>query len=237
MRRWSLFLKIGEDYLGATLRQPDKEVKDAILYLHGWGGNRETQSSLLDQICETGFYVLSFSQRGFDDSTGRRCLANWSLDTSYLADYLIEKGLNVWICGLSTGGTMAISAMVINERIIGGIIISPFASLDQLFKDKPERRNRLQRIFSPFAEEDFRAADAFSKVSLVYPRRLLFICGDADDVIPFTHSKLLSEKGGDNSTLVIIPKADHTISTITSSELSKMITEWISQSFSDHRLS
>ena len=228
--KWSFYLKVGEDFLGATLRQPSKEVNDAILYLHGWGGNRETQGGLLDKICEAGFYVLNFTQRGFDESTGKRCLAKWHLDASNLADCLIKMGLNVWICGVSTGGTMAISTMSVNERIVGGIIISPFASLDQLFKDKPERRDRLHRIFGPFTEEDFKAADALSKVSSIDPRPLLFICGDADDVIPFTHSKLLSEKAGGNTVLITIPKADHIISTIPSSELSRIITEWISRS-------
>jgi hypothetical protein len=230
LKKWAFYLKVGEDFLGATLRQPTKDVNNAILYLHGWGGNRETQGGLLDQICEEGFYVLNFTQRGFDESTGKRCLAKWHLDASYLADYLIKMGLNVWICGLSTGGTMAISTMCVNERILGGIIISPFASLDQLFMDKPERRDRLQEIFGPFTEQDFNAANAISKVSSIYPRPLLFICGDADNIIPFTHSKLLSEKAGDKTILITIPKADHIISTIPSSELSKMIKDWIPRS-------
>jgi uncharacterized protein len=229
MRKWPFYLKVGEDFLGTTIRQPSKEKKDAILYLHGWGGNRETQAGLLDQLCEEGFYVLNFTQRGFDESTGKRCLAKWHLDASYIANYLIQMGLNVWICGLSTGGAMAISTMNVNEKIVGGIIISPFASLNQLFKDKPERRDRLQEIFGPFTEPDFNAADALSKVSTIYPRPLLFICGDADDIIPATHSKLLSDKAGDNTTLITIPKADHIISTISSQELSRTITDWISR--------
>ena len=233
MRKWTFYLKVGEDFLGATLRQPSKETNDSILYLHGWGGNRETQAGLLDQLCEEGFYVLNFTQRGFDESTGKKCLNKWHLDASYLADYLIKMDLKVWICGLSTGGTMAISTLNVNERIVGGIIISPFASLDQLFKDKPERRESLRDIFGPFTEQDFRAADALSNVSTIHPRPLLFICGDADDIIPSTHSKLLSEKAGDSSTLITISKADHIISTVPTTELSRTIKEWIAKNQPD----
>lgn len=229
MKKWDFYLKIEDDFLDSTLRQPLIESHEAILYLHGWGGDREVQSVLLNNLCEAGYYVLNFNQRGFLPSTGKRSLAKWHKDASILVEYLIDKGFRVWLCGLSTGGTMGISTMTLNEHVFGGIIISPFASIDQLFKDKPELQNRLYKIFGSFTENDQEAANALLKVDLINPRPLLFICGDADQIIPYKHSKLIKEKAGNNATLITVPNANHIISTISQSVLSDIITEWIAK--------
>jgi pimeloyl-ACP methyl ester carboxylesterase len=127
-----------------------------MLFLHVWGGNREIQSGVLDQLRQAGCYVLNFNQRGFGESTGKRSLAKWGQGTSILANYLIDKGFKLWICGLSTGGAMSIDAMTLNQRIKGGNIMSPFASIDQLFKDKPELKDGLRSILGPFTDDTSR---------------------------------------------------------------------------------
>ncbi|MCJ7609849.1 alpha/beta hydrolase [Candidatus Bathyarchaeota archaeon] len=229
MRKWGFYLESDKNFLNCTLREPSINHDEAILYLHGWGGDMEVQSGLLDELCLSGFYVLNFNQRGFNTSTGKRSLTSWHLDASLLTNYLADHGLRVWICGLSTGGTMAISTMDINKRLAGGIIMSPFASLNQLFEDKPELRDRLHGIFGQFTESDYRAADAYSKVDNIPPRPMVFICGDADVTIPSSHSGLLSHKAGESATLVTVPWGDHILSTIPPTQLAKMIIDWIAR--------
>jgi pimeloyl-ACP methyl ester carboxylesterase len=229
LRKWGFYLKSDEDFLNSTLREPSVDSDEAVLYLHGWGGDREAQSALLDGLCLSGFYVLNFNQRGFSPSTGKRSLGRWHRDASLLADYLADHGLRVWICGLSTGGTMAISTMDINKRLAGVIIMSPFASLDQLFMDKTELRERLHGIFGQFTEGDYQAADAYANVGNISPRPMVFICGDADATIPFTHSRLLSQRAGESATLITVPGGDHILSTVPPSQLAKMVMDWIAR--------
>jgi len=229
LRKWEFYLKFDEDFLDCALREPSIDHDEAILYLHGWGGDREIQSGLLDELCLSGFYVLNFNQRGFNPSTGKRSLARWHRDASLMTDYLADHGLRVWICGLSTGGTMAVSTMAINKRLAGGIIMSPFASLNQLFDDKPELRDRLHGIFGQFTEDDYKAADAYSKIDSISSRPVVFICGDADATIPASHSRLLSGKAGESATLITVPRGDHILSTVPSTQLAKTITDWIAR--------
>lgn len=218
--------------MDSTLREPSGDSSEAILYLHGWGGDREVQSGLLDNLCVAGFYVLNFSQRGFSPSTGKRSLSRWHTDASIMANYLRSQGLRVWICGLSTGGAMAVSTMSIDKEIIGGIIMSPFASLDQLFIDKPALKDRLNRIFGQLTEEDFNASDALTRLEMIGSRSLIIICGESDETIPSTHSLLLKDKARNKAILKSFPGGNHVLSTIPSSELSRVITDWMAET--DH---
>ena len=229
LKKWNFYLKDEEDFLDSTLREPSKESDEAILYLHGWGGDREVQSGLLDNLCDAGFYVMNFSQRGFSPSTGKRSLGRWHIDASTMASYLRSQGLRVWICGLSTGGAMAISTMSVDKEILGGIVMSPFASLDQLFTDKPALRDRLNRIFGQLTEEDFDASDALARLELIGSRPLIIICGDSDETIPSTHSQLLKDKAGNRAVLKSFSGGNHVLSTVPPSELSQVVTDWIAE--------
>lgn len=229
MRKWDFYLKNEEDFLDSTLRQPSNDSDEAILYLHGWGGDREVQSGLLDNLCEAGFYVLNFNQRGFSPSTGKTSLSRWHVDASTMTGYLRSQGLRVWICGLSTGGSMAISTMSVNKEILGGIVMSPFTSLDQLFTDKPALRDRLNRIFGQLTEEDFNASNTLVRLEQIGSRSIIIMCGDSDETIPSTHSKMLKDKAGSKAILKSFPGGNHVLSTVPPSELSHVVTDWIAK--------
>jgi len=124
---------------------------------------------------------------------------------------------------------MAISTMSVDTEILGGIIMSPFASLDQLFIDKPALKDRLNRIFGQLTEEDFNASDALTRLEMIGSRSLIIICGESDETIPSTHSLLLKDKARSKATFKSFPGGNHVLSTVPSSELSHVITEWIAK--------
>jgi fermentation-respiration switch protein FrsA (DUF1100 family) len=127
---------------------------------------------------------------------------------------------------------MAISTMSIDKEIMGGIIMSPFASLDQLFTDKPALKERLNKIFGQLTEEDFNASDALTRLEMIGSRSLIIICGESDETIPSTHSLLLKDKARNRAILKSFTGGNHVLSTIPSSELSRVITDWMTMT--DH---
>jgi len=235
MNRWDFHIKIDEQFLSSTLRDPSEPSGICILYLHGWGGDRETMGWLLDYLCAQGHHVLNFTQRGFDGSGGRRELSRWLPDASAVVDYIASTQLEPWACGLSTGGSLAIALSASKPEVRGCIALAPFASFQRLFGDRPDHRTTLERTFSDL-EAGSAALDAEGAVRKISPRPLLLVHGDSDDIIPADHSRLLFDKAGEPRQLSILGGANHVFSNVRQEGLCKLVSEWIVENWERERI-
>jgi pimeloyl-ACP methyl ester carboxylesterase len=231
LMRWPFHLKMGQEFLACTLREPDAPTGICILFLHGWGGDRETMGWLLDYFCRQGHHVLNFTQCGFDDSSGKRKISSWLPDAAIAVDYVITARLEPWVCGLSTGGSLAIALSAFKPEVRGCIALAPFASFPRLFRDRPDHRRTLEGIFSDL-EAGMRALDAEAVIGKIAPRPLLLVHGDSDEVIPTDHSRLLFEKAGEPRRLSIVKGANHIFSNIDREVLCNLVSDWIADNSS-----
>jgi pimeloyl-ACP methyl ester carboxylesterase len=226
MMRWPFHLKVGQEFLACTLREPAEATELCILFLHGWGGNRETVGWLLDHLCQQGHHVLNFAQSGFDDSGGGRAISSWLPDAATMVDYITTAKLEPWVCGLSTGGSLAIALSAFKPEVRGCIALAPFASFPRLFQDRPDHRRTLEGTFSDL-EAGMGALDAEEVIGKIAPRPLLLVHGDSDEVIPTAHSRLLFAKAGEPRQLSIVKGANHIFSNIDREGLCKLVSDWI----------
>lgn len=231
MKRWPFHLKIGQEFLACTLREPQVPTEICVLFLHGWGGDRETVGWLLDHLCNQGHHLLNFTQRGFDGSGGRRELSSWLPDAAAVVDYIAAAKLEPWVCGLSTGGSLAIALSAFKPEVRGCIALAPFASFPRLFSDRPDHRGTLERTFSDL-ETSMIELNAEEVIGRIAPRPLLLVHGDSDEVIPTDHSRLLFEKASEPRQLCIMKGANHIFSNIDRGELCKLVSDWIAENSS-----
>jgi len=227
--RWDFHINIDGQFLSCTLRDPPKPSGICILYLHGWGGDRETLGWLLDHLCAQGHHVLNFTQRGFDGSGGRRELSRWLPDAAAIVDHIASTKLEPWVIGLSTGGSLAIALSASKPKVGGCAALAPFASFPRLFADRPDHRAKLEMTFSDL-DDGMAALNAEGVVREIAPRPLLLVHGDSDDVIPKDHSMSLYDKAGEPRQLRIFGGANHVFSNIRQADLCELVSDWIFES-------
>jgi ABC-2 type transport system ATP-binding protein len=139
-KKYDLTIKSFDDTdIAVTIYQPSLrhgEPAPLLMYSHGWGGSRSTDLSETDSLTETarkawnsGYFVLTFDQRGFGDSSGQansqdpdfegrdiKTLLNWAENslTPHLA-YFKGDPL-VGGIGLSYGGGFQLVGSSVDPR-------------------------------------------------------------------------------------------------------------------------
>jgi ABC-2 type transport system ATP-binding protein len=115
--------------LDATLYTPERTPAPAILLAHGFGGDKTSVASQAEELTERGFVVLTYSARGFGQSTGRIGLNDPDLevaDGSRLIDYLSTRpevradasgDPEVGVTGASYGGVLALLLAGTDDRV------------------------------------------------------------------------------------------------------------------------
>jgi len=229
MSRWDFHVRIDGRFLSCTLRDPPRPSGICILYLHGWGGDRETLGWLLDHLYDQGHHVFNFTQCGFDGSEGRRELTRWLPDAAAVVDHIASTQLEPWVCGLSTGGSLAIALSAFKPEVRGCVALAPFASFPRLFRDRPDHRAMLEGTFDDL-DAGMATLNAEGAVRKIAPRPLLLVHGDSDDVIPTDHSRSLYDKAGEPRRLCVMEGANHVFSNIRREDLCILVSEWISES-------
>jgi acylglycerol lipase len=90
--------------------------KAAILLVHGIGEHSGRYEHVGDALSDAGFDTLSFDQRGFGETGGRRAfITEFSEYTDDVADLLVERrklGVPVVLMGHSLGGLIAATYLV-----------------------------------------------------------------------------------------------------------------------------
>ncbi len=109
-----------------------------IVYLHGWGGDKDSIAIDADALAQQGYAVLAYSARGFGNSCGAvssrtspGCDRGWihladtryeARDTQYLAGLLADEGLvapkRIGVTGDSYGGGQSMILAALKNRIM-----------------------------------------------------------------------------------------------------------------------
>lgn len=115
--------------LDADLYLPEKIPAPAVVLAHGFGGDKSGSAAQAVKLAQAGFVVLSYSARGFGESTGLISMNSPDFevaDASRLIDFLAQRsevtqdGANdprVGFAGGSYGGALALLVAGYDKRV------------------------------------------------------------------------------------------------------------------------
>ena len=108
-----------------------------IVYLHGWGGSKDSAAVNVNGLAQRGYAVMAYSARGFGDSCGAEesrnvsgCARGWihlsdarfeARDTQHLAGLLVDAGLvepRIGVTGDSYGGGQSMILAALRNRVM-----------------------------------------------------------------------------------------------------------------------
>lgn len=180
-----------------------------------------TYPQLADRLAaECGWHVLTFNFRGAGRSEGNFSLGGWVEDLRAAVDHLLETtGVGgVWLCGASTGGSVAICAAGEDERVAGVAALSARADFDD-WAQHPRRFLEHAREIGAIRDASFpsdperwvrelKEIRPLALVAKLAPRPLLLVQGSEDDEVPALDARALADWHG-SAELRIIPGAGH----------------------------
>jgi putative redox protein len=181
----------------------------------------QTYPELADRIAEeAGWTVLTFNFRGTGESEGDFSLGGWLADLRAAVDHVLESGVveNVWLCGASTGGSLAICAGAEDERVRGVAALSARADFDD-WAAHPRRFLEHARDIgvirnTRFPEDtdawirELRETRPLVLAEKLAPRPLLLVQGSDDDLVPSVDARALADCHG-SAELRLIQGAGH----------------------------
>lgn len=193
-------MTIGEHISAAWFPVPDANF--VIVYCHGNGGNISHRFAMAKHFQEMGWPVLLFDYRGYGKSTGGPPSEEKIFEDTQAA---VSHALNIQpkriiLYGRSLGTVAAIHHSYSSRSPRRGLILdSPLLSakamaeemglgwFSPLISQKLDNEKRLPEVVSP----------------------TLILHGDADRIVPISHSRQLKAMANDDTTLVEIPGGRH----------------------------
>jgi putative redox protein len=181
----------------------------------------QTYPELADRLAaQAGWTVLSFDFRGTGESGGDFSLGGWLADLRAAVDHLLDGGAvdGVWLCGSSTGGSLAICAAAEDERVRGVATLSARADFDD-WASHPRRFLEHARESGVIRDPRFpsdpeqwarelREIRPLGLAAKLAPRPLLLIQGTEDETVPSLDARALAEWHS-SAELRLIPGAGH----------------------------
>lgn len=181
----------------------------------------QTYPELADRLAsEAGWSVLTFNFRGTGESEGDFSLGGWLQDLQSAVDHILEVDRvdRVWLCGASTGGSLAICAAAEDDRVRGVAALSARADFDD-WAAHPRRflehAREIGVIRNPKFPNDserwvreLRETRPLVLAEKLAPRPLLLIQGSDDDLVPALDARALADCHG-AAELRIIQGAGH----------------------------
>jgi putative redox protein len=180
-----------------------------------------TFPELVDRIAsDRGWVAMTFTFRGCGASDGDFSLQGWVDDLRAAIDHVIAEvsPAGVWLCGSSTGGSIALCVGADDPRVRGAALLSSRADFDdwaaqpRRFADHAREIGAIRtpgfpRQLDEWARElrRFRPVDAARRFA---PRPLLIVHGDDDEAVPTVEARQLTEAHG-SAELRIISGAGH----------------------------
>jgi putative redox protein len=181
----------------------------------------QTYPELAERLAdEAGWVVLSFDFRGTGESGGDFSLGAWLADLRAAVDHLLATGDagGVWLCGSSTGGSLAICAAAEDERVRGVATLSARADFDD-WASHPRRFLEHARDIGVIRDPRFpadperwvrelREIRPLSLAAKLAPRPLLLVQGADDETVPALDARALADWHG-SAELRVIGGAGH----------------------------
>lgn len=174
------------------------ESKKVALYFHGNAENIYQSYPVLYRISKCGLNVFGADYRGYGKSSGhpseRAIYKDGILVINYLKDSLNYREENIIIIGRSIGSTAACNTAMLNQKIAGLILITPFSNATDFI------RSHGMGFLSIFAYKVFENDRKIKNINCP----LLIIAGTEDKTTPFFMAqKLYNAKRNDRCMLQI----------------------------------
>ena len=180
---------------------------------------------LAQSFCHAGFMTLIFNFRGTGKSEGNLDILGWSRDLQAALDFLynLKEADKTRFCllGFSGGAAVSVYTAAHDPRVSSVVACAcpaDFRSLSQ--RETPLDTIQRFRQIGAIRDKDFPTSieewqKGFETVSpikwidKIFPRPLLLVHGDADELIPLEHAYKLYQKAKEPKELKIIPGAKH----------------------------
>ncbi|WP_242728661.1 alpha/beta fold hydrolase [Microcoleus vaginatus] len=201
-----------------------------VLYLHGNASNVGANVEHAYRFHRLGLSVFVMDYRGYGKSQGDFPSESQVYEDAQLAwDYLVkQRGINpnqIYIYGHSLGGAIAIDLAVRHPEAAGLIVEGSFTSTRAMV-------NFQKGLFWMFPI-DFLLTQRFDSLSKVDRLQMpvLFIHGNADNVVPVEMSKKMFEAAPEPKQLYIVPEGGHTnVAQIGGAEYLQILSQFLGSS-------
>ena len=201
---------------------PNKDSKKTMIICHGYTMNLNGAIRYMNMFYKTGFNVLIYDHRYHGKSGGESCSMGYyeKLDLKTCVTWVINKIGKDSIIGThgeSMGAATVLMHAAIDERISFTIADCPFESVYEQFK----YRLKIQYKLPPFPFLTFANLVTKIKVKIFYkdiaPIKtienikipILFIHGDSDTFIPYSHTQHMYDLKEGPKQLYLAKGADH----------------------------
>ena len=193
---------------GWFLHHPHKSTVPTVIFFQGSGGNIGSRMNTFELLYkQLGVNVVAVSYRGYGDSEGEPSETGLQMDIKAVVKFtFLQAGIDtgkVIVQGRSLGGATAIYAVWSSEypvsftQIKGLIIENTFTSVSDLVSDRYPHiaaiRHILLRNYWPSEQRI---------ASITCP--VLFVSGEADELIPPNHMHRLYESAVKSSRRVFV---------------------------------
>lgn len=208
-------LKISGWYISGT--QPN-----AIILVHGNGGNRKGVLPEAAILAEAGYHLVLIDLRGHGRSEGSENTYGYreALDVQAAVDYLMARPeiKQVGALGTSLGGAVVARAAAIDPRLSAVVVESSYSSLPHAVEDAFDDMSIFPRWpFAPLlvtlAERrvglDIGQIDSARDLATIHPRPVLIIHGTHDQLFPVYHAQKMYNAAKEPKELWLIEGFGH----------------------------
>jgi len=200
-------------FIPAQTAPPDGGKSPTILHVHGNAGNIESHVWFTEFLPAHGFNVFLFDYRGYGESQGTASKRGPLIEDTHAAlDGMLARPdvdpKRIGMYGQSLGGAIGINVMADRPEIRAAVLESAFSSWREeaanvVGGEPPGIIGRtLAWVMIP---DTHRPTDAIARVN----RPVLLLHGDADSLIPVSHSRRLKAASNGHATLIEYPGGDH----------------------------
>jgi len=248
-----IFENKGEKLAG-VLHIPDVETKSAIVFCHGFAGDKNGYKNknirVARKLCANGFAVLRFDLRGCGASDGSfvdTTISSEADDLRAAIGFVQQLGYErIGIIGGSFGGFVSILAN--DSRVKSMVLWAPVLTLKEAFiksgKVTQQMMNEaLTKGYTVYKRsaggevelskefiKELTTVEIFDTIKKInYP--LMIIHGNKDDVVDYRYSEKYIRYAAGQKQLRIIPGADHSFSGMPEYEqqLTEATAEWFNK--------
>jgi pimeloyl-ACP methyl ester carboxylesterase len=193
--------------------------------VHGNGSNRNVADSgslnIAGELVRHGFNVLMFDLHGCGESDGNTVSGGYyeKDDLKGAVAYVRQRGYEkIGVLGFSLGAVSALLAAAEDTEIDAVVADSSYADLNDIMEPEFAKRTKAPKIFlrpilfmiKIIYGVDFTAIRPVEVVAKIAPRPILFIHGEADDMIPVEHARRLLEASQNPANILWIVPGGHT---------------------------
>jgi len=215
-----------------------------VVVVHGIWANKQAVLPIATILSEAGYQVLVIDLRGHGFSEGDQQSYGYyeALDVIAGVDYLLTRPEidEVGVIGYSLGGSAAVRATALDERIKALIVESSFSSLRNAVKDSFSQHTGLPSW--PLAAILVRAAEdklglsveqisSSKALATMKPRPVMIIHGEEDQLFPVEHANEMYEAAQEPKELWILKGLAHEYPIAYQAEYSKRILEFYEDAF------